>query len=128
MSLLNKHNSWISLEDIEVLKHDFGLLSRWTDLYACKGKWKMDLELGENSKQIVNIYMPTGDWGGTHTNYFTVYQGRLEIVKNICAKGNESELRIWQNEDSPIALKFSETSTNINVTIIGTVITFVPKK
>ena len=116
MKSLHKHKSWVSTQIIKVLNHNLNF-STWTDTYACAGHWKIELS---NDLSKIEIYMPTARWGEEHSGYFTLYSGRLEIVNN--------ELLIWQNEDCPIKLKYTESTNHISLNILNHSIKFEKKE
>lgn len=116
MALLEKYNNgWISKEEIEVLNHNLNF-SNWTETYACKGKWKIEISDKGNPAEKINIYMPTSEWGKPHSGYWQLYSGRMEI--------KEKELLIWQNEKVSVRLNYSEDDSTIGLVIYGRLITF----
>ena len=115
MKKLAEHNRWISTAVIKVLKHNLNF-SNWTETYACEGRWEFEFS-NEDSK--IEIYMPTSRWGEKHSGFFTLYSGRIEFDKN--------EMLIWQNEETPTRLNYTEFENHIALSILGNSIQFEKK-
>ena len=129
MTLLTKYRTWESSNEIKALSHDFNLLSRWTDLYACKGKWKIEFEQNKAPEQIIHISIPAGEWNGKHTNYWEIFSSPFEVLKGSDIKKNEFEFKINQNNKLSIKLKIIENgkSSLILLNILNREIAFEPK-
>lgn len=115
MSSIETYHSWISTEEIEVLNHNLNY-SRWTDTYACEGKWKIEILDIRTPAQKINIYMPTSEWDKPHSGYWKIHSGRMEV--------KEIELLIWQNEEVPVHLSYSQNDSFISLWIYGRQINF----
>jgi hypothetical protein len=117
MNLLNKYNTWFSVDEIEVPNTTLDLLSRWTDLYACKGKWKIEIQKNDISKPIIRISIPTGQWNGPHTNYWILHSGPFEILRERGINHNKSELSIFQIDKTSLIFNLKEDIDNNLVTL-----------
>ena len=113
--LLEKYSNWVSSEEIEVLNHNLNY-SNWTDTYACRGKWKIEVFNDEEPLKKLNIYMPTAGWEKPQSGYWGIYSGRVEIQGRV--------LLIWQDEKIPIRLDYLEIEDYLKLVIFGRNIKF----
>ena len=113
MKHFDQIGEWISTEVIEVIKHNLNF-SNWTETYACIGKWKVTVNTVQGQK--IEIFMPTARWGEEHSGFWKLYSGSFEVKDN--------ELLIWQNEETPVSIKFHLSDSNFSLEIFGRIIEF----
>lgn len=116
MDLLNNESKWKSVEEIKVLNHNLNF-SNWTNTYACVGKWKIEIYEKIDNVTKIKIFMPTARYGESHSGFWVIYSGKVEI--------ENTELLIWQNEEEPVRLTYQKNESNIKIDIFGETIEFI---
>lgn len=106
---------WKSIDEIEVLDYNSNF-SNWIDAMATPGHFELNIEFDKvNNQNNARVNIPTVYPNGIKGN-FSIYMGRFEF--------DDSEIRIWQNANMPIKIKYEINGKELRLELFKRIITF----
>ena len=91
--------------------------SNWVDVYACDGKWRIEIKVDADTEENLTIYMPTSDWGKPHSGgYIRLNSGKPEIANG--------QLLLWYDDNNNVSFKYTEIGNQIMIEILNREIVF----
>ncbi len=103
---------WRSEQEIEVLNYNSNF-SNWTGLSPVPGYFLFEVKK-EDEVSIAQVKIPVAGNGGI--GHYSIIEGRYE-------KG-EKEIKVWQNEEIPVRIKYKRKSDSLFLVLFGKKIKF----